>query len=900
MGECACESCNKIGHLSESTVNDFPQDLKKYYEASFPIYNTHATLIPSHRPADFIELVVLKREKSDEKEDLENRMMQRVRGKVPMQKKFHIDISQVGLIGDLEGNQEIKHAKAILVEGAPGVGKTTFAWQLCKMWQSGEVLKEWSVVIMIQLRSIQGKMIKHLADVFHGNKDVTNFYRSGNKVFIIFDGYDEANEEQRRQDSVIQNILRRELLPEATILITARLSSILPGYFEQKIDQHIELFGFSKEMVQSYITAVCEEEKKRSEVDLRKNILDFLNSNPYVSSAVFLPLHCAMVVSNFVKRCKFKQEIVAPKTLTDMYKTLVLGLVNHELLQDHKVAFNDYNELPKNVLDLLMKLGEFAAKGLSLRQFWWLKKDIPFNKKDLMGLMHEVNDAGLQYYFIHSTVQEYLAALYWSWKFTPHELNDLIINGDLFPLKVFLTEGNDSDIYFWPALMFLAGMGKLKNVKIRDILEDLKRKECPNIDDEEEMFLFKKEYCYHFLSSLCSLLYESQDDELIQATFDGALLETIPSNPVEMFTTGYCIAKHKMETLWRTGFDEMVIESDYLEYLVKGISFNQPTTGLKAKIHYLIIKAASFEVCGKLLQKVNESKIAESLSWLNIIVDQESDEDIISTLGKLPQMFKSLEVLMFNFNKFNRNSLINFFYSILPKFPSLVWLYLHVDSKGTLACEPIRIPGLRRLAYINCYFPQLALFNIDRLTLFTVIACSLELSDFEDIADIVKVSKVLKTLQIVRCNMVEPSTCKFIASAVSQSSCLKRLIIIKCHIGVVGAKEFANAIAASNSLYEVNIYDDSIQEDGALALTNAIYASEYWRGLTLFHEFNDCVYALFLQSYCSLKPRVGCPEDLDDFLQGKSVESNMIPFLWKIKSFKWLFSSMNLGKHIHV
>ena len=34
---------------------------------------------------------------------------------------------------------------SILVEGAPGIGKSTFAWELCRQWEQGEMLQNWNV-----------------------------------------------------------------------------------------------------------------------------------------------------------------------------------------------------------------------------------------------------------------------------------------------------------------------------------------------------------------------------------------------------------------------------------------------------------------------------------------------------------------------------------------------------------------------------------------------------------------------------------------------------------------------------------------------------------------------------------------------------------------------------------
>ncbi len=42
--------------------------------------------------------------------------------------------------------------KVILIEGAPGSGKSTLSWDICKRWGAGELFQEYDVVILVHLR----------------------------------------------------------------------------------------------------------------------------------------------------------------------------------------------------------------------------------------------------------------------------------------------------------------------------------------------------------------------------------------------------------------------------------------------------------------------------------------------------------------------------------------------------------------------------------------------------------------------------------------------------------------------------------------------------------------------------------------------------------------------------
>ena len=56
--------------------------------------------------------------------------------------------------------------KCILVEGAPGVGKSTFAWKLCRKWGKGKFLQQYQLVVLLRLRDKSVQAAKNISDLF--------------------------------------------------------------------------------------------------------------------------------------------------------------------------------------------------------------------------------------------------------------------------------------------------------------------------------------------------------------------------------------------------------------------------------------------------------------------------------------------------------------------------------------------------------------------------------------------------------------------------------------------------------------------------------------------------------------------------------------------------------------
>ena len=80
--------------------------------------------------------------------------------------------------------------------------------------------------------------------------------RDGKGMLLILDGYDELTTKQRESGSVMMS---RELLCRATLMVTSRplASRTLHPNFQQSIDQHIEVLGFTDRNTKEYIISAC-------------------------------------------------------------------------------------------------------------------------------------------------------------------------------------------------------------------------------------------------------------------------------------------------------------------------------------------------------------------------------------------------------------------------------------------------------------------------------------------------------------------------------------------------------------------------------------------------------------------------------------------------------------------
>ena len=57
--------------------------------------------------------------------------------------------------------------KVILIEGAPGSGKTTLFWHICQRWSAPEeiLFPEFGLILLVKLRDPEVQKAKHLAEI---------------------------------------------------------------------------------------------------------------------------------------------------------------------------------------------------------------------------------------------------------------------------------------------------------------------------------------------------------------------------------------------------------------------------------------------------------------------------------------------------------------------------------------------------------------------------------------------------------------------------------------------------------------------------------------------------------------------------------------------------------------
>ena len=387
-------------------------------------------------------------------------------------------------IEDVLKPNESGQSLTVVIDGPPGIGKTTLCRKLLNMWANGQIKHEqYDLVIYCPLRYDKVAQASTLQELFVYQCDevvtVIKWFqkRHGEALLIIFDGWDELSLELR-QSSLAMRIICKEILNKCSVIVTSRSYASSSLLDVDSINRHVEVLGFTVNEINNVVHGTLDKVPH-----LAEKLVQDLEVRGDVQSLCYIPLVCSIVI--LVYR---KENGQLPTTLTQLYENFILQTIRRYVKKTQYTEpgqINSLHHLPSPVIATpFQEMCKFAYLSLKEKNprmtFSLFQVQQSLNesvvKVDYLGLMTTFTVYGEKsYQFLHLSIQEFLAA----WWITEYEKTEKVFNDHFH------------DDHFRMCLRFVAGLTHLEH-------EDYKQYFNKDVDFQcKRRPQFGFEACYH-------------------------------------------------------------------------------------------------------------------------------------------------------------------------------------------------------------------------------------------------------------------------------------------------------------------------------------------------------------------------------------------------------------------
>ncbi|XP_045680247.1 NACHT, LRR and PYD domains-containing protein 1-like [Phyllostomus hastatus] len=448
------------------------------------------------------------------------------------------------LFGPDPGTQE--EALTVVLHGVAGIGKSTLARQVSRAWEEGRLYRDrFQHVFYFNCRDLAQSKTMSLAELI--SKDwagpvapIGQILSQPEQLLFILDNLDEPKwdlkqhssefclhwSQQQQVHTLLGSLLKKTLLPGASLLITARITALGKFIPSLKQPRWVEVLGFSESARRDYFYTYFTDESQAVRA------FNSVESNPALLSMCVMPLVSWLVCTCLKQQMDQGQEL----SLTCQTTTALCLHYFFHILQ---------------VQSFGTKLWDFcslAAKGTQQGKTLFSPEDLRENGLDeditctllKMGVLQK-HPTFLSYSFMHLCFQEFFTAMSCA-------LGDKKLIS-IRSMKEFIGEYGMVGVFGEPITCFLFGL--LSEQGMRE-MESIFKCQLSQERHHKLLQLAEKEvkltqqnlqpYCWHLLHSF----YEFQNASFLTAISDFCGMRICVQTDLELLVSAFCIKHNRL------------------------------------------------------------------------------------------------------------------------------------------------------------------------------------------------------------------------------------------------------------------------------------------------------------------------------------------------------------------
>ncbi|XP_068690520.1 NLR family CARD domain-containing protein 3-like [Montipora foliosa] len=696
--------------------------------------------------------------------------------------------SIVNMLEIFKPHEECSQPRKVLIEGQPGMGKTTYcnkvAYDWAKNCKAEDSFPDVQVLLLLKCRDINSDLWEAIDDQLLPRdmkkeqkekffKFVQNYQ---SKVLLVLDGLDEL---PTHYLPVYKEIIQERMFPKCYLVVTARHEAGMK--LRECCDTLLEVEGFTADAAQGFIRRYF-----KAEEHLAKKLLDKLGTDAIMSELTANPLNTALL-------CLLCEDFQGdlPKGRTLLY---------HEIVQCVLRRYRKKKELPKTDEDLtqlyhaeLKHLGSIALNGLLNDEMYF---DDSVFRNGTSNLIPELGFLSAHpgrskrrpswcYGFSHKSFQEFFAAFYLSCKLVDEEISPDGLVADTRYFKE-----------FQQVLMFTCGiLAQRYEAKAMALVESI-ASQINQLNEERE----GGGYLYTALNCIkeCEKEQGTFGNELARSLGSLLKIQHISLDQWWKSDSSVSILAHAMATnstvtklhLFLTGNGD----SDAAA-LAKAVEINSTLTELHWSGYTIGDSVAA--ALAKAVE-INSTLTTLSLSFVDVCAS------VAAALAKALEINSTLTTLNLSFTGIGESgaAALAKAVEINSTLTTLNLSFIGVGESGAAA--------LAKALEIN-----------STLTTLNLSFTGIGESGAAALAKAVEINSTLTTLNLSFTGIGD-SSAPALAKAVEINSTLTKLHLSGCTVTDVGAAALAKAVEINSTLTELHLSGGTIGDSSAVALAKAV------------------------------------------------------------------------------
>ena len=383
-------------------------------------------------------------------------------------------------------HKQCEKPRVVLIEGLPGMGKTTYCQKLGYDWSVKDISLEASfpkVDMLLRLTCRDMKTI-HIEDAINDQllpldtdeKERENVFhfirRNQSRILLVIDGLDELPQDLFEG---LLPLIKGRVFSNTYLLLTARHEAGMN--VRQYCDTLLEIVGYTSEDADSYIKKYF---SNHDDPSLAKKLIRGLNRNQKLRELSANPLNTALLCLV----CEDSRGIF-PHNRTLLYHELV-SCVLRRYFSSKKIVLGNKSPI-EECSDQLNQLGKFALNALLKDQLAFTPEELKSQSTEFLGfgfLSREASASKMKpkatYAFTHKTFQEYFAAFHLAHELATGESDEVALLAQLSPVD-----------NYWQVWEFLITMAATKNDNSSVLVVSSL---CPSYQQEKPETFFHNRY----------------------------------------------------------------------------------------------------------------------------------------------------------------------------------------------------------------------------------------------------------------------------------------------------------------------------------------------------------------------------------------------------------------------